>query len=301
MSDPDITIGSMEIFRLAEIEHCFVDVDWLFPSLSKDDMLQNMQWLGPNLIDVENRKLGFSFQSFVVKTPQHNILVDTCNGNHKQRPTALWQHNLKSNAYMQNLALLGLTPPDIDFVLCTHLHCDHVGWNTYLKDGCWVPTFPNARYIFGRDEYNYYAELHADDRKQPVNHGAFSDSVVPIVKAELADFVDHDHVVYQELDNLIHFSSSPGHSVGHVCIHAKSSDAEAIVCGDVMHHAIQFVIPDLVMRADFDPDQAIKTRKKLLTYCVESGAYLLAGHIPLATVSKVVRHGSSYRPLFKSS
>ena len=288
-------IGRLQIDTLTEIEHRFVEKAFLFGDLTHDDARRNQDWLGSEFINQETLQLGMAFQAFVIRTGKLNILVDSCNGNDKQRPTALWQHNLRSGAFMANLNAMGLTPEDIDIVLCTHLHCDHVGWNTRLVNGKWVPTFPNARYVMNRAEYDYFAAKYATEDSLKVNNGAFEDSVLPVVEAGQSELVSDDHRVFHELGDEIILKSSPGHSLGHVCIHARSGQYEAVICGDVVHHPVQFDMPKLVMRADLDPVLASQTRQALMEYCCETDALLLAGHIPKMSIGRVKRHGSVYR------
>ena len=293
------SIGQLEIHVLPEVAHTYVDVEFLFSTLADEEMRRQQTWLDERFLNVAQRKLGFAFQAYVIRTGRQTILVDSCNGNHKQRPTALWQHDLRSHAFLTNLAALGLSPEDIDVVVCTHLHCDHVGWNTRLVDGKWRPTFPNATYLFGRREFEHFDARHRERPDVPVNHGAFEDSVLPILDAGLSRLVDDRHLVAQEVDDQVFLSPSHGHSIGHVCVHAKSKDAEAIVCGDVLHHPIQAQLPDLPMRADFDAPQAAASRRQLLETCNATGALLLAGHIPFWCIARVVERSEAFeiRPL----
>ena len=287
-------IGNLEVHVLPEVAHTYVDVGFLFNSLTPDEMRPHLDWLDDRFLKIDEQKLGFAFQAYVIRSGRQTILVDSCNGNHKHRPTAMWQHDLRSHAFLSNLAALGLTPEDIDLVVCTHLHCDHVGWNTRLIDGKWRPTFPNAKYLFGQREFDYFAQRNSEGPEAPVNHGAFEDSVLPIVDAGLSLLVDDHHVVAQEVGDRIFLSPSPGHSFGHVCVHAKSSGAEAIVCGDVLHHPIQAQMPDMPMRTDFDATQAAASRRRLLETCESTGALLLAGHIPFWSVGRVHERGSEF-------
>ncbi|MDF1855033.1 MBL fold metallo-hydrolase [Pseudooceanicola sp.] len=290
-----LRIGTLRIDLVTEIRHRMMPLGFLFNDLTRAEAERNFDWLGPEFIDRESLDVGMAFQAFVIRAHGRTILVDTCNGNHKQRPTAPWQHDLRAHDFMRSLAGLGLAPGDIDMVLCTHLHCDHVGWNTRLVDGRWVPTFPNARYVMNRAEYDHYAARFATEESTAVNHGAFEDSVLPVVNAGLADFVDADHRVLHEIEEEVFLRPSPGHSFGHCCIYARAGQAEAIVTGDLVHHPIQFDLPDLHMRADLDPDLAVQSRRRVMEYCAGSGAFLLAGHIPFWSMAQVEAKGSAFR------
>lgn len=291
----DLTLGNMQISVLPEIRHQYFPTEFLFKDLTAADAQRNADWLGPEFIRPDTLQLGLAFQSFIIRRNGLNILVDSCNGNEKQRPTAQWQHDLRSGEFMKNLAGLGLSPEDIHIVLCTHLHCDHVGWNTRLENGRWVPTFPNARYIFNRTEFDHYAALNAAPGTGPANHGSFDDSVLPVVRAGLADFVDDGFHAVRELEERVYLEPSPGHSPGHVCIRLDAATDSAIIVGDAIHHPVQLDMPHMVMRADTDPAAAAETRRRLMTECADSGAWLMAGHFPHIPVGRVRPHGDVFR------
>lgn len=290
-----LEFGGLRIDALAEIEHRTMPVSFLFGELPPERMKANADWLDDRYLDPAAMTLGLAFQAYVIRTDSLTILVDACNGNHKQRPTAPWQHNLHSNAFLDNLGRLGLRCDDIDIVVCTHLHCDHVGWNTTLENGRWVPTFPKARYLFGRREYDHFAGRYEREGAAAVNHGAFADSVLPVVEAGLASFVDEGHVIVPGAAGEISLMPAPGHSFGHCCVRIRAAAGEAIICGDALHHPIQLDMPELRMRADLDPELAIATRRRLLAHCADSGAWLLAGHIPFRPIARVRRHEDRFR------
>lgn len=290
-----LQLGGMTIDLLPEIEHRMMPVSFLFDDLTREQMEASSSWLDGRFLDPATMTLGLAFQAYVIRTEGLTILVDSCNGNHKQRPTAPWQHDLRSNNFLDNLGLLGLRCEDVDIVVCTHLHCDHVGWNTRLDNGRWVPTFPNARHLFGRKEYDHFLGRFEREGAAAVNHGAFADSVLPVVDAGLAFFVDDGHVVVPGAGGEISLMPAPGHSFGHCCVRVRADGEEAIICGDALHHPIQLELPDLRMRADLDPDVAIDTRRRLLAHCADTGAWLLAGHIPFHAIAQVRRFGDRFR------
>ncbi len=213
------------------------------------------------------------FQSYVVKTPHHNILVDSCIGNDKNfplRPT--WNKKTDGN-WMGALKAAGLGVEDIDFVMCTHLHGDHVGWNTRLENGRWVPTFPKARYLFSKKEYTYWSEIH---QKTPLDQ--ITDSVLPIIEANRAELVTSDHA----LNDHVRLSPTPGHTPDHFAVCAgKGSDA-AVFTGDLIHSPIQARYPDLVMRVDTDRDQAVRTRRDFLERYCDTDTLVLHHALPVA-------------------
>lgn len=188
-----ITLGNTTIDRVVEFETLYFPPNVLYSNITQDMLARYRKEMGHALIHQETLHLGMSFHSFLIRTRRQNILVDTCNGNHKTRgPSMAWQNMFDSPNYMQNLARLGLQPKDIDVVLCTHLHSDHVGWNTKLENGRWVPTFPNATYVISQIDFDHYSRLHSDE---PVDDASFADSVLPIVEAGQAEFVEMNHLV----------------------------------------------------------------------------------------------------------
>lgn len=295
MSRRQLRHGGLTIDLLPEIEHRVMPVSFLFNDLTRAQMEANASWLDARYLDPEAMTLGVAFQAYVVRTEGLTILVDSCNGNRKQRPTAPWQHDLRSNAFLENLGGLGLRCEDIDIVVCTHLHCDHVGWHTRLDHGRWVPTFPNARHLFGRKEYEYFLARYRCEGAAAVNHGAFADSVLPVVEAGLAQFVEDGHTVVPGAGGEVSLLAAPGHSFGHCCVRTVSRGDEALICGDALHHPIQLDLPDLHMRADLDPDLAVATRRNLLAHCADTGAWLLAGHIPYRAMAQVRRFEGRFR------
>ncbi|MGR4871160.1 MBL fold metallo-hydrolase [Variovorax sp. LARHSF232] len=291
-----LSFGSITVDRVSEIDEMWVDGSWLYPNMEPGTIRRHACELGPRLVEPEHEKLCMSFHSFLVRTGGKNILVDTCNGNHKYRlPTMPWQHMLQSHLYLENLARLGLCPKQIDVVMCTHLHTDHVGWNTRLLDGRWVPTFPNARYVIAKQEFDHYARMHRERPDARVGHGSFQDSVLPVVEAGLADFVDMHHLVDGTLDEGVWMEPACGHTPGHVTIHVKGGGQEAIMSGDIVHHPIVLIEQGLTNMGDFDQDMARQTRKRLLERCSGSSALLLAMHVPSPTAGRIEAHGARFK------
>jgi glyoxylase-like metal-dependent hydrolase (beta-lactamase superfamily II) len=184
-------VGEFEISRVVESEVPFIEPNVFLPDFTPDALEANRDWLSPRYADPASGKLIFAFQSYIVRTPRHTILVDTCVGNDKPRPHRPAWH-LQKWTYLADLARAGVRPEQVDFVMCTHLHIDHVGWNTRLVDGRWVPTFPNARYIFARTEYEFWEERDRTGTQGPVVN-VFDDSVRPVVEARQAELVAMDY------------------------------------------------------------------------------------------------------------
>jgi len=287
-------IGDFEVRRITEFEGPFIAPEVFFPDFDPDVLRANHDMTGPRLIDPLTGKLIFSFHSFVVKTGRHTILIDSCIGNNKERPTRPQFHRLQS-PFLADLAHAGVKPEDIDFVMCTHLHWDHVGWNTRLDNGRWVPTFPNARYIMARREFEHWQGVQQRGEESP-HRLAFEDSVLPVVRTGQSVLVDDDYA----LEDGLWFESAPGHTPGNVVIHARSRDDRAVFLGDVLHHQLQLMAPEWSTLACTDPKLSRSTRMRLVEEYAERGTRLLPGHFPSPTAGHIVRHGSAYRYAFET-
>jgi len=283
-----LLFGEIRIDKVAEIDSLWFEAAWLYPGIEPHVLQRHAPLRDARLVEPVSQRLALSFHSYLIRAPGCCILVDTCNGNHKTRPPAMaWQHRLASDRYLTNLAALGLQPDDIDIVLCTHLHTDHVGWNTQLEGGRWVPTFKRARYLFSRREFEHWAALHAEGPPERAGHGAIADSVMPVLAAGQADLVDADHAVLTRLHERIWLEPSPGHTPGHVSVHVAAGGAAAVLSGDVIHHPVGIYEPALCSIGDLDRELAVRTRRRLLEYCAGSDALLLPAHFPSPTAARI--------------
>lgn len=291
--------GSSVVHKLVEIDKLALDDDWLFPGIDPKAVDQNRDWLGPNLVEPGTRRLYMSFHSYVIQTPTLNILLDTCNGNHKQRPTMPAWHMLNL-PYLDRLNAIGLKPEDIDIVMCTHLHADHVGWNTTLENGRWVPTFPKARYVMSRAEYKHFEGLHNAKPVEPVTRGAFQDSVLPVVEHGRELLLGAGDTIDERLSGEVELEAAPGHSPAGLNLMLKSGGRRGCFCGDVIHHPIQCATPDLSNLADYDRKQAVATRRRVLDRSIDEGVDLFTGHFPDPTVGRFSRLDDVYRFKFEA-
>ena len=277
--------GDITVDRIVELEVPFADALSFLPGLQPDILEEHRSWLVPGALTPQGQ-LIFCFQSYIVHTPHHTILIDSCVGNHKNRTAFPAMHMKSDETYMRALASAGLTVDDIDFVLCTHLHFDHVGWNTRLEDGRWVPTFPNARYLFAQREYAHWTEQHS---KAPV--ACIADSVLPIVEAKQAELVRSDHA----LDDHVRLLPTPGHTPDHFSVCLGRGRDDAIITGDVIHSPLQARYPELSMRADFDPKQAAVTRRGLLERCCDTSTLYCTAHFPTPSAGRITRWDDGFR------
>ncbi len=286
-------IGDFEVRRITEYEGPFIGPQDFFPDFDPAVLQANPEMAAPRLIDPATGKLVFSFHSFIVKTGHHTILINSCLGNDKERPTRPQFHRLHT-PYLADLAAAGVQPEQVDYVMCTHLHWDHVGWNTRLENGRWVPTFPNARYIMARREFDHWQAFQQRGEDSP-HRLAFEDSVLPVVRTGQSQLVDDDFA----LEDGLWFEAAPGHTPGNVVIHARSRDDRAVFLGDVIHHQLQLAKPEWSTLACTDRELSRQTRTRLIEEHAERGTRLLPAHFPAPTVGHIVRHGSAFRYAFE--
>lgn len=272
-------IGDVEIFQIVELEEN--ELFSTFIPEAKPERIKKIKWLRPHFAD-RNGNLKALVQSFLIKSKGKNILIDTCNGNGKERPNVPTWGNLKTD-FLGKFEDVGVKVEDIDVVACTHLHFDHVGWNTKLKNGKWVPTFPNARYLFSKEEYEYWIGKPKKEIIDDLN--GIDDSVTPIVEAGLVKFVADDY----RIDNNIRFIPTPGHTPHHISVVIESQGKKAIISGDVVHHPCQIAHQDWTTEADTYPDQTVKTRRKFLKSIADTDTLLLGSHFANPVSGKVVR------------
>ena len=276
-----IEIGSATIHRIVEQEGPFFDAMQFFPTITRELFDENRGWLQPRFLDARD-KLMLCIQSYIVQTPHHVIMIDTCVGNHKPRPTRSFWHMMNSDRYEKNLAASGFGVNDIDFVMCTHLHTDHVGWNTRLENGQWVPTFPNARYVFADRELSYWTQRQKDD---PTACPWVTDSVLPIVAANRVDIVKSTY----EFNELVTLIPTPGHTIDHYSVQVGKPGADAVITGDMIHSPLQARYPELGMMSDYDPARAAESRRQLFGRFCDTSTLMCTAHFPSPSTARVVR------------
>jgi glyoxylase-like metal-dependent hydrolase (beta-lactamase superfamily II) len=256
-----------------------------FRNFEREVLTRHLDWLVPDHYCAQQDRLVTSVHSWLVRLDGLTILIDSCGGNHKERSWAHRFHQLDT-PYLERLRAAGAAPEDVDLVLCTHLHADHVGWNTMLRDGRWVPTFPNAKYLFSRTDDAYW-----DRRKNPAmandpRHLAYEDSVLPVVQSGQAVLVDDGYDVTSKLA----VEAAPGHSPGHVVFKLADAGQRAVFCGDVIHHPLQIYAPHWNHAADERPEDAAVSRRKLLESCAAHDALLFPIHFGAPHVARI-EHG----------
>ena len=274
-------IGDVKITKVIESESPW-EGKWLMPEATVERIQRHAGWLRPNFAD-ERGRLILSIHAFVIESEGKRIVVDTCIGNDKKRSMPAW--NLLSGPFLKDLAAAGYPRESIDRVICTHLHVDHVGWNTMLQGGKWVPTFPKARYLIGRKEWDFFSTVEDELMRDPVN-----DSVRPVIEAGLVDLVEPDARITKEVT----LESTPGHTPGHISVRISSRGQTAVITGDLMHHPVQCAEPQWASGFDSDPDQARATRKAFVEKYGAEGALVFGTHFATPTSGRIVRDGSGW-------
>ena len=286
-------IGKVTVTKIVELE-VTGGSRFILPQATYDEILP-IRWLQPHFAD-ERGRLKMSIHALVLETPDgtrtgRRIVVDTCLGNDKEgRRIPTW--NRLQGPFLTDLANAGFPRESIDTVLCTHLHVDHVGWNTMLADGpngakTWVPTFPHARYLMGRVEFAHWRQQHEREDMAAV----FADSVQPVHEAGLVDLVETDHRICDEVSLV----PTLGHTPGHVSVRIQSDGEEALITGDFMHHPCQIARPHWSSTADSDPDEARRPRERMLGELCDRPVLVIGTHFAGATAGHVVRDGDAYR------
>jgi glyoxylase-like metal-dependent hydrolase (beta-lactamase superfamily II) len=276
-------IGDVTISSVVEFEGPVPGVAVL-PEATAEAVL-DVDWLQPQFADAAG-SVVMRIQALVVESRRRRIVVDTCLGNDKPRTNEFF--NELHGPFLDDLTAAGFAPESIDAVVCTHLHVDHVGWNTVLRDGRWVPTFPEARYYLSRADVEYWSTTPSKDGD------LFGDSVRPVIAAGLADLIDPPFAITDE----VVIVPTPGHSPGHVSILIQSGGAEAVITGDVIHHPVQCARPAWASAFDEDVAHAEKTRREFLERYADTDVLVIGTHFGTPTAGHIVRDGDAY--LFKA-
>ena len=279
--------GSIEIQAVEEWSGLYRDPLEMYPDATPEIVARHRDWLVPEAIDAETGRMLFAFQSYLLRTGRTTILIDTCVGEDKDRPGRPDWHR-KKWPWLDNLKAAGIAPEEVDFVMCTHLHVDHVGWNTKLENGRWVPTFPNASYLFGEIEYRHWE---AEYKNLDFMREVFADSVLPIMEAGKATLIGADY----EIDTGLTIEPSPGHTPGHISLNVNSGGQYAVFSGDLMHHPLQVPEPQLSSMFCSDAEQSRRTRTAFVERYADSDTVILPAHFPGRSAGRIKDHGGITR------
>ena len=284
-----LAIGDVTVTSIVERDGPWRRPEDMFPDYDPELGKRHIAELEPGVFDQASGKMVITYQTFVVRTPRHTILVDTCTGEDKGYAAPM---DFPKAPWLEGFRAAGLKFEDIDYVFCTHLHIDHCGWNTVLRDGRWVPTFPRAKYVFHKREYAAWEEATRRGDNPPGNVWRFN--CEPVVEAGQALLVEDDFA----LDDTVSLSPTPGHSPCHCCVNIRSGGARAVVTGDLFHHALQCREPQWSTIFDWDPKQAIESRRRFFGEVAGTGLLLLPIHFPAPTVGRLDADGERFRYSF---
>lgn len=281
-------VGNTTITKITEIT--YPEFPDLIPAATPE-VVKKVPWLFPHFVTLEG-KLSISIHSLVVDTPGAKLVVDTCIGNGRNREPFTIMSNL-STSYLEDMIAAGFPPESIQYVLCTHLHLDHVGWNTRLVNGKWVPTFPKASYLMDKKDIALYGSIdeNSKDAFMQMQRRTFADSVQPVFDAGLAKPVEGP----AEVCAGVRLVPTPGHTPGHCSVLIESKGEQALITGDFMHHPIQFHDPGLSISADVDHNAAIATRRRVFAEYADTPTLIIGTHFAGPTAGKLVRDGDAYR------
>jgi len=285
----DRMIGDVRVTRVEEIQGPFVTPAMWFGAYDVKAFEAQLPWMAPRYFDPASGRMLSSVHTWVLRQGGKTILVDTCNGNHKNRPG--WDaFHMLDQPYLQRLAAAGVLPEEVDIVMCTHLHIDHVGWNTKLENGKWVPTFPNARYLMSRTDKEFFEQNSKRPETTPATVNTYNDSVLPIIEAGMDVLVDGT----EEIAAGLRLVNAPGHTPGHVGIDLNSKGKRALFSADAFHFPLQVPLWHWRGVFDADPDLACKCRRQFLEHCVEHDALLLPAHFTAPHGGHISAHGDSF-------
>lgn len=286
----EIVLGDVTITRVMEyFGSVGMAPEAFFPGSSEGAWREREDWLAPDFFDPEANVFVAATQTWVLRSAGRTILVDTGAGNHKERLAPVW--NGLNTGYLDNLARAGVRPEDVDLVINTHLHVDHVGWNTYLDDGVWTPTFPNARYLMSRPDFDFWNPANGrEPRIGPGNQNVFEDSVAPVHAAGRTELWDAGH----RIDANLRLDLAPGHTPGSSVLTLESGTDRAVFTGDLLHTPLQFVDPDLNSCFCEDPAGARATRRRLLGWAADTNALVLPAHFGGHGGAEIVRAGDRF-------
>ncbi len=277
-------IGNVTVTRIQEME---IPIPYNeaapFMAAATPEALKPISWLYPDYVTPEGH-LRLSIHALLVDAPGIKLVVDTCVGNDK--PRGITGGQALQTDFLARLESAGWHPDAVDVVVCTHLHVDHVGWNTMKVGDTWQPTFPNARYLIGRDEYEFWSKDTDADQM-----AIMADSVAPIFDAGLTDLVETDHVISPE----IRLIPTTGHTPGHVSVVIESEGSRALITGDFIHHPCQIAHPEWTVGFDTDQDAAAACRTGMLDDLVDSPTLVIGTHFATPTAGKIVTEGDSRR------
>lgn len=285
---PPLQLGEIRVDRIVDLDTPFMTAFEMFPDASREALAPHLDWLVPGALSADELRMNLPVQSYLVRTGRHTLLIDTCIGCRKSHKAFPGWGGRSDEVWLANLRAAGVAPEEIDTIMCTHLHVDHCGWNTRQVDGRWVPTFPNAKYLFAKPEYEASAA---------VNGIVFRENVLPVMDAGQAVLVELDH----QLGDGVWFEPTVGHTPGHVAVALASKGARGIMAGDLIHSPLQLAFPEWSPRADWDRALAARTRRDFLEKYADTDTTVMTAHFPQPSTGHVISAGNAFRFRYRAS
>ncbi|RSM44629.1 MBL fold metallo-hydrolase [Amycolatopsis balhimycina DSM 5908] len=284
----EIKLGDVTVTRVEEQHGPVMPARDFFPDLPERAWQEHRHELEPDHLTADDLVLS-AMQTWLLRSEGRTILVDTAVGNDKHRPAVpAWDH-LRLD-YLDRLREAGVRPEDVDLVVNTHLHLDHIGWNTRLADGAWVPTFPNATYLMPRADFEHWDPARNPAVAGGVNEHAFEDSIQPVHEAGQVQLWEDSHTI----DAHLRLEAAPGHTPGSSVVKLASGSDRALFAGDLLHTPLQLAEPGHSSCFCEDPAQANDTRRRLLGWAADEAVLLLPAHFGGHSALEVERHGGSF-------
>ena len=288
-------IGEISVDVVVDDDDFELPLAQFLPGLDLPALGEQGGLLEPNYIDLARNLLKCAIQTFVLRLAGRTILIDTCIGEHKDRPEIPAWNQRAGSGFLDRLRRAGVDPAAVDTVFCTHLHIDHVGWNTQRADGRWAPTFPNARYLVGRSELADWLARRDAGTALAMHVRGLEDSVLPVIEAGLVDLVDDGH----ELDRGLVLNLLPGHTMGQMGLRIDRQGGRAIFCGDAVHSPVQICQPGVSTSSCIDADRAAETRRILLEEAAATGRLLVPAHFRGRRRAHIRKTGAGFAPIFE--
>jgi glyoxylase-like metal-dependent hydrolase (beta-lactamase superfamily II) len=285
----EIKLGDVTVTRIEEMHGPILPAGAFFPGMPPEAWQEQRDLLVPDHLGADDDMVHAAMQTWLLRSEGRTILIDTGIGNDKSRPAVeAWDH--LTIDYLGRLAAAGVRPEDVDVVVNTHLHTDHIGWNTRLVDGAWMPTFPNATYVMPGVEFRYWDPATNPNVAGGVNENAYEDSVTPVHEAGQVKLWEDTYVI----DGNLSLEAAPGHTPGASVIKLHSGGDRALFAGDILHTPLQLSHPEHDSCFCEDPAQAQATRGRLLGWAADTGALVLPAHLSGHSAFEVKRSGGVF-------
>ncbi|WP_405016068.1 MBL fold metallo-hydrolase [Kitasatospora sp. NBC_00070] len=283
-------LGDVEVIRLVEWRGTFLPAGDFVPGAGAEVWRENRDWLTPDHWEGEDGRVAAALQTWVLRSGGRTVVVDTGVGNGRERPGSALFHQWQGD-FPGLLARAGITPEEVDVVVNTHLHVDHVGWNTTAVDGGWAPTFPNARYLLPAADDAWFGPGNGYAKGGRVDDRLlYEDSIAPVHQAGQAVLWEGTH----RIDEHLTLESAPGHTPGSAVLRLASGGDRAVFVGDLVHSPVQILRPDCSSCFCLDPAEAAASRRRILERAADQRELVVPAHFGGAGAVEVRKAGEGF-------